>query len=64
MASKEDKLDKIIKLLKEIKANQPMPYYFFPPIYYPPEPQPYIPNPNPPDQPYWTTTDEGIKYEQ
>ena len=38
----EQKIDKIIKLLEEIKANQPVPYY--PPIvYYPPCPQPYYP---------------------
>lgn len=34
----DEKLDKIIKLLEEIKANQPIPYY--PPVY----PQPYMPN--------------------
>ncbi len=41
--SKKDKLDKIITLLEEIKANQPIPYH--PPLYY--DPQPYIPISNP-----------------
>ena len=43
----QDKLDKIVKLLEDIKAGQPMPYY--PPIqYYPVYPDPY--------QPQWTCT--------
>lgn len=45
--SEEDKLDKIIKLLEEIKANQPIPHY--PPVYYPPIV--YYPTVNPPYQP-------------
>ena len=52
----EDKLDKIIKLLEDIKAGQPVPYY--PPIryYYPTYPQPYMPVYPDPYQPQWTCT--------
>ena len=39
---KQDKLDKVIKLLEEIKANQPIPHY--PPVYYPTVNPPYQPN--------------------
>ena len=52
-------LVKVIKLLEEIKANQPVPYYppivYYPPVY-DPWPQPYIPCPEPyvPYQPYTT----------
>ena len=46
MSEIEDKLDKIIKLLEEIRANQPIPYYppiqVYPVIY---PPQPYMPYP-------------------
>lgn len=55
MVKKEDKLDKIIKLLEEIKASQAIPYYVYPPIYYyPPQPQPYLPQPW--VDPHWTNT--------
>jgi hypothetical protein len=54
---KKGKLDKIIKLLEEIKANQPMVYY--PPVVYPtlwPDPRPYVP-----PYPYrdWTSPADG-----
>ena len=42
----DEKLDKIIELLEGIKANQPVPYYYYPQIvYYPPGyyPPPYYP---------------------
>lgn len=62
MSKTEDKLDKIIKLLEEIKADQPLPYY--PPIpqqliIYPPG-QPYTlypPNESPwqPGDTWWWT---------
>ena len=45
MSEIEDKLDKIIELLEGIKANQPVPYYYYPPIV-------YYPTVNPPSQPY------------
>ena len=49
-------LEKMIELLEAIKANQPVPYHYYPPVYYPPCPQPYIPYPEPyvPYQPYTT----------
>ena len=55
MTITEDKLDKIIKLLEDIKAGQPIPNY--PPIqYYPVYPQPYTPIYPDPYQPTWTCT--------
>ena len=50
----EDKLDKIIKLLEDIKVNQPIPLPFYPPIQvYPvwPDPRPYVPQPYMPHYP-------------
>ena len=61
----KDKLDKIINLLEEIKANQPMVLY--PPVYIPscpqqwPDPRPYVP-PYPNCDPYypnWTSPQDG-----
>ena len=64
MTTTKDKLDKIIKLLEDIKAGQPVPCY--PPIqHYPVYPQPWYPSPNyiptcpDPYQPTWTCTTTG-----
>ena len=54
----EEEINKIIKLLEEIKANQPVPYYYYPPVYYPPCPPPYIP-PYEPYVPYQPSTSGG-----
>jgi hypothetical protein len=54
MPNTRQQLDKIIKLLEEIKASQPVPYY--PPIIVPSvwiEPQPGYPEPIYPNQPTW-----------
>ena len=60
MSNTEEKLDKIIKLLEDIKAGQPMPYsprFLYPPIPY--YPQPYIPMYPDLYQPHWTCTTTG-----
>lgn len=57
MTKTEEKLDKIIKLLEEIKVNQAM--VFYPPVYYPPfQWPPYVPYPEPPYITY-TSGDDG-----
>lgn len=65
MTKTEEKLDKIIKLLEEIKATQST--VFFPSVYYLPipEPQPYIAPLEPwPESPQWITTcDEETLYQ-
>ncbi len=46
MSKTQDKLDKIIQLLEDIKVRQPSPYYYYPPIQVipqPPSPDPFWP---------------------
>lgn len=52
MSEIEDKLDKIIKLLEEIKANQPIQPIYQQSVIYPPG-QSYEPYPNTPNESPW-----------